>query len=234
MGAFCSCLQADYSDRHGNQTSGAFRNCMCLRCFTQQLINAYTVLFRVGTVHSVSQAIEATPLDSSESSFDTYRSPPRPLPYDDPRFSPPLRDWFASRQDPSSHSPEESEPLRPNHDEEIETMSSVDKPSKTNYDTKMKRSSSAYGDKLSRKESGNYFTYFSPSTEDEDVCPTCLEDYTSENPRIVMQCSHHFHLGCIYEWMERSEACPVCGKVPHVEPESSCIATTLILGSAIS
>lgn len=212
MGAFCSCLQADYSDRHGNQTSGAFRNCMCLRCFTQQLINAYTVLFRVGTVHSVSQAIEATPLDSSESSFDTYRSPPRPLPYDDPRFSPPLRDWFASRHDPSSHSPEESEPLRPNYDEEIETMSSVNKPSKTNYDTKMKRSSSAYGDKLSRKESGNYFTYFSPSTEDEDVCPTCLEDYTSENPRIVMQCSHHFHLGCIYEWMERSEACPVCGK----------------------
>lgn len=135
----------------------------------------YTVLFRVGTVHSVSQAIEATPLDSSESSFDTYRSPPRPLPYDDPRFSPPLRDWFASRHDPSSHSPEESEPLRPNYDEEMETMSSVDKPSKTNYDTKMKRSSSAYGDKLSRKESGNYFTYFSPSTEDEDVCPTCLE-----------------------------------------------------------
>lgn len=135
----------------------------------------YTVLFRVGTVHSVSQAIEATPLDSSESSFDTYRSPPRPLPYDDPRFSPPLRDWFASRHDPSSHSPEESEPLRPNYDEEMETMSSVDKPSKTNYDTKMKRCTSAYGDKLSRKESGNYFTYFSPSTEDEDVCPTCLE-----------------------------------------------------------
>lgn len=27
-------------------------------------------------------------------------------------------------------------------------------------------------------------------------------------------CSHHFHLGCIYEWMERSESCPICGKVP--------------------
>jgi hypothetical protein len=57
----------------------------------------------------------------------------------------------------------------------METMSSVDKPTKTNYDTKMKRGSSAYGDKLSRKESGNYYTYFSPSAEDEDVCPTCLE-----------------------------------------------------------
>jgi hypothetical protein len=29
----------------------------------------------------------------------------------------------------------------------------------------------------------------------------------------MTKCSHHFHLGCIYEWMERSESCPVCGKV---------------------
>ncbi|KAL5204657.1 hypothetical protein ABZP36_009528 [Zizania latifolia] len=212
MGAFCSCLQADYSDQHGHHASSAFRNCVCLQCFTQQLISAYTVLFRVGAVHPVSQSIEATPVDSTESSFDTYRSPPRPLPYDDPRFSPPQRDWLVSRHGPSSHSPEESEPLRANDDEEMEIPTSTDKSSKTNYDTKMKRCSSAYGGKLSEKEPGNYFTYFSPSAEDEDVCPTCLEDYTSENPRIVMQCSHHFHLGCIYEWMERSEACPVCGK----------------------
>lgn len=212
MGALCSCLQADYSDHHGHHASPALGGCMCLRCFTQQLINAYTVLFRAGTVHAVSQSIEATPVDSSESSFDTYRSPPRPLPYDDPRFSPPQRDWLVSRHGPSCHSPEESEPLRANDDEEMETPSSTHKSSKTNYDTKMKRSSSTHGEKLPTKEPGNYFTYFSPSAEDEDVCPTCLEDYTSENPRIVMQCSHHFHLGCIYEWMERSEACPVCGK----------------------
>ncbi|CAI0454463.1 unnamed protein product [Linum tenue] len=29
----------------------------------------------------------------------------------------------------------------------------------------------------------------------------------------MTKCSHHFHLGCIYEWMERSDSCPVCGKV---------------------
>ncbi|KAL5759331.1 hypothetical protein ACOSP7_017856 [Xanthoceras sorbifolium] len=51
------------------------------------------------------------------------------------------------------------------------------------------------------------------SSEDEDVCPTCLEEYTSENPRTIMQCSHHYHLSCIYEWMERSATCPLCGKV---------------------
>lgn len=51
------------------------------------------------------------------------------------------------------------------------------------------------------------------SLEDEDVCPTCLEEYTQENPKITAKCSHHYHLGCIYEWMERSQTCPVCGKV---------------------
>jgi hypothetical protein len=127
-------------------------------------------------VHPVSQAIEATPVDSSESSFDTYRSPPRPLPYDDPRFSLPSRDWFALRREASSHSPEESEPLRADDDEEeTETPITVGKPSKTNYSTKVKRSISAYGEKLPPKEHGNYFTYFPPSAEDEDVCPTCLE-----------------------------------------------------------
>jgi hypothetical protein len=135
----------------------------------------YTVLFRVGAGHPVSLAIEATPVDINESSFDTYRSPPRPLPYDDPRFSPPSRDWFALRCEASSHSPEESEPLRADDDVEMETPVTVDKPSKTNYDTKMKRTSSAYREKLPPKEHGNYFTYFSPSDEDEDVCPTCLE-----------------------------------------------------------
>ncbi|KAG8384571.1 hypothetical protein BUALT_Bualt04G0131600 [Buddleja alternifolia] len=38
-------------------------------------------------------------------------------------------------------------------------------------------------------------------------------EYTTENPKIITKCSHHFHLGCIYEWMERSDNCPVCGKV---------------------
>nr|CAD1841253.1 unnamed protein product [Ananas comosus var. bracteatus] len=51
------------------------------------------------------------------------------------------------------------------------------------------------------------------SSEDEDDCPICLEEYVSENPKMILQCTHHYHLSCIYEWMERSEACPVCGKV---------------------
>mmetsp|Transcript_14309 Transcript_14309/g.17327 ORF Transcript_14309/g.17327 Transcript_14309/m.17327 type:complete len:285 (-) Transcript_14309:600-1454(-) len=59
----------------------------------------------------------------------------------------------------------------------------------------------------------NHTHSFSGSVEEENVCPTCLEEYTEENPAIVTKCGHSFHLGCIYEWMERSNRCPVCSKV---------------------
>ncbi|XP_024005541.1 E3 ubiquitin-protein ligase ATL6 [Eutrema salsugineum] len=45
-----------------------------------------------------------------------------------------------------------------------------------------------------------------------DECPICLEEYESENPKLLTKCGHDFHLACILEWMERSEACPVCDK----------------------
>ncbi|KAL1190756.1 E3 ubiquitin-protein ligase AIRP1 [Cardamine amara subsp. amara] len=45
-----------------------------------------------------------------------------------------------------------------------------------------------------------------------DECPICLEEYDIENPKLLTKCGHDFHLACILEWMERSEACPVCDK----------------------
>ncbi|XP_031484408.1 probable E3 ubiquitin-protein ligase RHB1A isoform X1 [Nymphaea colorata] len=48
--------------------------------------------------------------------------------------------------------------------------------------------------------------------DEEDVCPICLEEYDKENPRVVSNCGHHFHLSCILEWMERSDSCAVCNQ----------------------
>ncbi|KAK1263461.1 E3 ubiquitin-protein ligase [Acorus gramineus] len=48
--------------------------------------------------------------------------------------------------------------------------------------------------------------------DDDDFCPTCLEGYDEENPKAFLQCTHHYHLPCIYEWMERSNNCPICDK----------------------
>ncbi|GFP84374.1 E3 ubiquitin-protein ligase at3g02290 [Phtheirospermum japonicum] len=49
------------------------------------------------------------------------------------------------------------------------------------------------------------FAHIYTTSEDEDVCPTCLEEYTIENPKIITKCSHHFHLGCIYEPIEETQ-----------------------------
>ncbi|KAK9815190.1 hypothetical protein WJX73_010442 [Symbiochloris irregularis] len=49
------------------------------------------------------------------------------------------------------------------------------------------------------------------ASDDEDYCSTCLEGYSEENPKIWTQCSHHFHLACIYEWLNRKQTCPICG-----------------------
>lgn len=49
-----------------------------------------------------------------------------------------------------------------------------------------------------------------PQDEDDDFCPTCLEVYTQDNPKIWTSCHHHFHMPCIYEWMERKDTCPIC------------------------
>ena len=48
------------------------------------------------------------------------------------------------------------------------------------------------------------------SLADEDSCPICFEAYDDENPKMPLRCEHHFHLGCVFEWFERSELCPVC------------------------
>ncbi|KAK9833791.1 hypothetical protein WJX74_005921 [Apatococcus lobatus] len=52
---------------------------------------------------------------------------------------------------------------------------------------------------------------------DYECCPTCLEAYTTENPKILTKCQHAYHLSCIYEWLERSNTCPVCGKAMSFE-----------------
>jgi hypothetical protein len=43
-----------------------------------------------------------------------------------------------------------------------------------------------------------------------------LAGYTEENPKISTACGHHFHLACIYGWMEYSKHCPMCDKVMSV------------------
>ncbi|KAK6255867.1 hypothetical protein QUC31_017560 [Theobroma cacao] len=218
MGSVCCCLHAEDFEDYVNPNSNVYRNCMCLSCFVQNFLHVYTTLFRRGEVHSVPSSIQGTASMNSSASLDNslsdmYRSPPRPLPYDaDTRYFILQRDGLVSRREKgSSHSQEESEPLRGEDDADSESLSTGDKWKGCEEGSKEQHSKSSQ--KLSSAKAPVGIGYIYSSTEEEDVCPTCLEEYTPENPKIVTKCSHHFHLGCIYEWMERSENCPVCGKV---------------------
>ncbi|EPS60851.1 hypothetical protein M569_13950 [Genlisea aurea] len=59
----------------------------------------------------------------------------------------------------------------------------------------------------------------SEDSDFEDECPICFEGYHPENPKIAMKCWHHYHLGCIYDWLERNATCPFCQQLLEFEDD---------------
>ena len=118
-------------------------------------------------------ALTSTP-STDNSLSDTYRSPPRPLPYDaDPRCLRLQRHVVSRREKGSSHLHEESEPLRRSGiDADSETLVTGDKWTAYEDVSKEHHKSSV---KLSSRKSASDIAYAYSSSEDEDVCPTCLE-----------------------------------------------------------
>jgi hypothetical protein len=106
-----------------------------------------------------------------------YRSPPRPLPYDaDPRYFRLQRDGLVSRREKaSSHSHEETEPLRSDGDADPETLNSGDKWNESACEDGSKEYRSKSSVKLSSAKTATGVVNIYTSSEDEDVCPTCLE-----------------------------------------------------------
>ncbi|KAA8529972.1 hypothetical protein F0562_034424 [Nyssa sinensis] len=195
MGAFCCCPCGDEFEEY--PSNSIYRHCICLKFFFHQLFSGHSTMFHRIEGRSVSSSIQGASLVSSgtgtalpdNSLNDAHHSVSRPLPYDaDQRYSRLLRDGLVSRRDKSmTHFQEDSQPLR--------------------------RNMSSSG--IEPLGSGKNWNGVDPAEDiklDEDVCPTCLDEYNPENPKITTRCSHHFHLGCIYEWMERSDNCPICGK----------------------
>ncbi|GJN16878.1 hypothetical protein PR202_gb03903 [Eleusine coracana subsp. coracana] len=151
---------------------------------------------------------------SDNSLAETFQLVSRPLPYDtDPRYARVQREGLVSRREKSINlTQEESLALRRNGSSSaIEHLASQKKRNSTDTESEYKVHRSESTKSLSAKAFSSSFTVV--TSDDEDVCPTCLEEYTPDNPKIITKCSHHFHLGCIYEWMERSDTCPICGKV---------------------
>ncbi|ESR58238.1 putative E3 ubiquitin-protein ligase RHB1A [Citrus sinensis] len=121
---------------------------------------------------------------------DTFRAPPLPLPYDVVFGCP-----------PSTDSESVGETVSGGSFETLATCEVVE-----DADCKTQASSLIASPRKSEVSQLNVFA----ASEEEDTCPICLEEYDTENPKLITKCEHHFHLSCILEWNERSESCPIC------------------------
>lgn len=52
------------------------------------------------------------------------------------------------------------------------------------------------------------------------TCSICLEELKPKDRIRSLLCGHHFHIGCIDEWLVRRSHCPNCNRSSHREIES--------------
>ncbi|KAJ9549442.1 hypothetical protein OSB04_021985 [Centaurea solstitialis] len=215
MNSICCCQCGDEFEEFPTNT--IYRHCICLRFFFHQLFTGYGALFQRIEGLPVSSPIQGNSSSSGvgfalpSSLNDENHSAARPLPYDgENRFTRLQRGLVSRREKSMTHFQEDSQGLR--RSTSSSGMEFLDFTKRRSGIESMEDSKCGQTESLEKSLSSEGLLY-EQSSENEDVCPTCLEEYTLENPKIVTQCAHHFHLGCIYEWMERSDTCPMCGKV---------------------
>lgn len=49
--------------------------------------------------------------------------------------------------------------------------------------------------------------------EIEDKCAICCDAYGEEDALMKTPCNHHFHKGCLIQWLWKQSTCPLCQKV---------------------
>ncbi|XP_042377801.1 probable E3 ubiquitin-protein ligase RHB1A [Zingiber officinale] len=134
---------------------------------------------------------------------DTYQAPPAPLPYD-----------VGLENLPTLPGDVANCGTKVDENETLSSQTTVEK--NDNFVTSgcnNKPDCEQKSPKISEDEISKLIT----SPEEEDACPICLEDYDTENPRILTKCEHHFHLSCILEWMERSDTCAICDQIMIID-----------------
>ncbi|PPR82061.1 hypothetical protein GOBAR_AA38652 [Gossypium barbadense] len=153
---------------------------------------------------------------------DAYRPPPAPIPFDAALGHPPTPS--AAQGIHSSKSNEAVQTTNIGSGQETVVVNTQETCIKSDdakeLDCKAQNTTENESSKKLEIELPKPVESIVPTKEEEDCCPTCLEvifplpsrKYDEENPKIITKCEHHFHLACIFEWMERSETCPVCDK----------------------
>ncbi|KAJ6388303.1 hypothetical protein OIU77_026805 [Salix suchowensis] len=153
MGAFCCCLSSDEHEEHAYSGSSIHRHCFSLRFFFHQLLSGYGTRFHRLEGRTASPTQGGTFSASTgvgtglpdSSTNDTHLSSSRPVPSDNDQSSGVESLGFGKK--------------RNGVDSEDDNKLGFSESSEKSMATKV-----AYG-----------LTYVQPSTEDEDVCPTCLD-----------------------------------------------------------
>ncbi|GAB4829020.1 hypothetical protein Ancab_018677 [Ancistrocladus abbreviatus] len=197
MGSLCCCLTV--RDAPPDLSTPHSVDCNCLRCFLHNLHNKYGAIFHRREVHAAPSTTDDTTTMFPELATDVAQA---------------RRSQANPRNNAQSgHHPQQVMELSV-PSEECAGTTSKEKEALKERDNKEPTAlggSKDFSEKLSSKEALSH--YVCTFSDDEDVCPTCLDGFDNENPKIVTDCTHYFHLGCIYEWMERSDKCPVCSRV---------------------
>ncbi|KAJ7300321.1 hypothetical protein O6H91_Y168300 [Diphasiastrum complanatum] len=222
MGGLCCCPMPEELEEYTSYPSGLlYQRCACFRGCVRWLLNMYAGIFdRLEERDSSAQSPGATstsagllaPRAFDTSMLDTYRAPPRPLPYDvDVRYVRLQRDGLISRRDKIAmsqlHGGDIESMHRTGSDVSGELLPMLPRRVGAEVDDQVEENGGPQPSKSLEKVDSMLSL-----VEDEDICPTCLDVYTEENPKMNTECGHHFHLACILEWMERSKHCPVCDK----------------------
>ncbi|GAA0166149.1 hypothetical protein Leryth_013641 [Lithospermum erythrorhizon] len=146
---------------------------------------------------------------------DTYRPPPAPIPYEvltGRQWPPP-----GNQESSGSHSEAAVQPINLDLAGEANSVNDM---VTTVKDLKGSDNNAKFENELSTpkevedeiENSGELKKSSQRTNFILEECPTCLEEYDEENPKIMTKCEHHFHMSCILEWLERSDNCPVCGQ----------------------
>ncbi|PIN03148.1 hypothetical protein CDL12_24329 [Handroanthus impetiginosus] len=218
MGAVCCCFRVPDESNNTSTDNSCPNDCLCPKCFFQKLFNKSRNIFARRQTLAISSRSPQPSTSDSEVVF-TSLSDATASHYDSRTNTASSR--HVQQHNEASQRPEKgasSSRVQPEpigqHDIRV-NLKSIQKDkvvvSKQNIRSQKQNPESSEKVLSTGVDLGNLYTF--PSLDEEDVCPTCLEEYTEENPKIIAECSHHFHLSCIYDWMERSVYCPVCRKL---------------------